>query len=204
MQWWEKTVEYFFIKKYVADHLIAPLDGKHELAGDAILSDNQQKWLMIEFKDRLESLETEKKKFKSYVNAKIALKEHDHHHLLVYGAVSDGKFDLLAKTYFSRRNLKEMKNIFSLGRDIDSFLKYLNLFIKYKNEKGTSSSGNVGSYALIAGINNNNEITTCMSLQEFGLKHELNLDLEATPKEEKQKEITREREIDRDGPSFGF
>ncbi|SSS47175.1 Uncharacterised protein [Acinetobacter baumannii] len=41
-----------------------------------------------------------------------------------------------------------------------------------------------------------------MSLQEFGLKH--NLNLEATPKEEKQNEITRERQRDRDGPSFGF
>ncbi|EMD7196616.1 hypothetical protein VRO58_003759, partial [Acinetobacter baumannii] len=112
------------------------------------------------------------------------------------------EFDLVAKTYFSRRVPKDIKKIVEYGRDIDSFLKYLNFFIKFKNEKGTSSSGNIGSYAFIAGVNNNNEITTCMSLQEFGLKH--NLNLEATPKEEKQNEITRERQRDRDGPSFGF
>ncbi|EPJ3731802.1 hypothetical protein U8643_002014, partial [Acinetobacter baumannii] len=79
MQWWEKTVEYFFIKKYVADHLVAPLDGKHELAGDAFLSDNQQKWIMIEFKARAESLDTEKKKFRSYDEAYNALGKYDHH-----------------------------------------------------------------------------------------------------------------------------
>lgn len=37
---------------------------------------------MIEFKDRLESLETEKN-FKSYINAKIALQKYDHHHSVV-------------------------------------------------------------------------------------------------------------------------
>ncbi|MDC4533324.1 hypothetical protein OHV54_10485 [Acinetobacter baumannii] len=202
MQWWEKTVEYFFIKKYVADHLVAPLDGNHELAGDAFLSDNQQKWIMIEFKARAESLDTEKKKFRSYDEAYNALGKYDHHHYLIYGEILNGEFDLVAKTYFSRRVPKDIKKIVEYGRDIDSFLKYLNFFIKFKNEKGTSSSGNIGSYAFIAGVNNNNEITTCMSLQEFGLKH--NLNLEATPKEEKQNEITRERQRDRDGPSFGF
>ncbi len=34
MKWWEKTVEYYFVRKYLIDSAIAPLDGDEELAGD--------------------------------------------------------------------------------------------------------------------------------------------------------------------------
>ena len=48
--WWEKTVEYLFVRQ--AKFLkIAPLDGNHEKAGDAILRNKNGKYYLVEFKN---------------------------------------------------------------------------------------------------------------------------------------------------------
>ncbi len=69
--WWGKTVEYYFVKKYVElDMLIAPLDGNEEKAADAILS-NVDSWALIEFKRSDSELSNEYKKFNDYESAKL-------------------------------------------------------------------------------------------------------------------------------------
>ena len=199
MKWWEKTVAYLFIQNYVNDLFITPLDGKEELAGDALLSKNQ-KWVIIEFKDKESSLDSEKKKFKSYSDALAELGRSDQHHCLIYGKIKDGKFTLGAQTYFSRNGIGSIDKFLNSGSDEKRFIEYLSRLLHYKSEKGTTSSGNVGSYSLVAGISKNNKIISCMTLYEYGLEHDLTF--EASPKYEKQLEIERDRDIDYDGPSF--
>lgn len=50
-KWWEKTVEYAFVKN--AEFLsVSPLDGDHEQAGDAILRNEKGNYYLIEFKEK--------------------------------------------------------------------------------------------------------------------------------------------------------
>ncbi|MCU4551579.1 hypothetical protein KWE35_04795 [Acinetobacter baumannii] len=191
LKWWEKTVEYFFIQKYVSESIIAPLDGNEELAGDALVSSNQ-KWVIIEFKDRESSLNSEMRKFKSYERAKQELKDHDHHHCLIYGKIKNGKFDLGAQTYFSRKGIGTLENFLKSGLHKDAFIQYLQKLISYKAKVG--STGSVGSYSFVAGISKNNKITSCMSLYEFDLENDLKL--EAAPKQEKESEHEISRGFD--------
>lgn len=197
LKWWEKTVEYFFIQKYVGNSIIAPLDGNAELAGDALLSNNQR-WVIIEFKDRESSLNSEKKKFKFYEEAKKELQHHDRHHCMIYGKIKGGEFSLEAQTYFSRNGIGSIDRFLKAGLNKEDFIQYLRKLLSFKVEVG--SSGSVGSYSFVAGISNDNKIVSCMSLYEFGLEHDLRL--EATPKQENQLEMKYGRS--RKGPSLGF
>ncbi|MDX7839449.1 hypothetical protein SJS76_07865 [Aeromonas caviae] len=191
MKWWEKTVEYYFIRKYIPENMIlSPLDGEQEKAGDAFLSSNE-KWVILEFKKDFESLSTEKKKYKNYVAAETALSEHDAHHFLIYGQVCDGEFSLGGKTYFSRNNVNNIDEIFSSGLEKNKFIEYLEMLIKHKSKSDGSGGGTVGSYSFVAGISKDKKITSCMNLYEFGLDHGLNL--------EPTLEIKREYR----GPSMG-
>lgn len=77
MKWWEKTVEYYFIRKFIPDEMIlSPLDGEQEKAGDAFLSNNER-WIILEFKKDFESLVSEKKKYKNYDAARNELSPND-------------------------------------------------------------------------------------------------------------------------------
>lgn len=191
MKWWEKTVEYYFIRKYIPENMIlSPLDGEQEKAGDAFLSSNE-KWVILEFKKDFDSLSTEKTKYKNYVAAETDLSGNDAHHFLIYGQISDGEFSLGGKTYFSRNNVNNIDDIFSSGLEKKKFIKYLEMLIKHKSKSGSSSGGTVGSYSFVAGISKDNKITSCMNLYEFGLDHGLNL--------EPTLEIKREYR----GPSMG-
>lgn len=196
-KWWEKTVEYYFIKKYANEAIIAPLDGNYELAGDALFY-NKQRWIIIEFKDKKSSLDTEQKKFKSYAAAKAELGLNDLHHFLIYGMIIDQKFSLIGETYFSRQGSGNIQKILNAGISHDKFMTYLKRLLHYKSEKGKSAGGNIGSYTFVAGISSDNKIVSCMSLHEFGLEHKL--DLEAPPKLEHEREIKRDRSYD--GPSL--
>jgi hypothetical protein len=196
MKWWEKTVEYYFIRKFIPDEMIlSPLDGEQEKAGDAFLSTNE-KWVILEFKKDLESLPSEKKKYKNYEAAKSALSSDDNHHFLIYGQVVDGKFGLGGKTYFSSISVSKISEIFEAGKEKQEFISYLEKLIEHKSTIGESSGGSVGSYSFVAGINKDKNITSCMNLYEFGLDH--GLKLEPTP------EMIRENKRERSGPSLGM
>jgi len=117
LKWWEKTVEYYFVRKFVDEKtLVAPLDGDEERAGDAILSAGH-KWILLEFKKDSGSIKTEYKKFNNYPNAKSELSNFDGHHFLIYGLLTQEKeaFGIKAITYFSNKSPVDMNNILSAG-----------------------------------------------------------------------------------------
>lgn len=196
MKWWEKTVEYYFIRKFIPEEMIiSPLDGEQEKAGDAFLYNNER-WVILEFKKDFESLASEKKKYKNYDAAETELSPNDHHHFLIYGQILNGKFGLGGKTYFSDKPVSRISEIFEAGKDKDEFISYLEKLIKHKSKVDESSGGSVGSYSFVAGINTDKKITSCMNLYEFGLDHGLKLE----PKPEMAREIKRGR----GGPSMGM
>nr|WP_290981137.1 hypothetical protein [Halomonas sp.] len=189
MKWWEKTVEYYFIRKYIPeDMILSPLDGEQEKAGDAFLSSNE-KWVILEFKKDYQSLSSEKKKYKNYDDAAKALSPNDTHHFLIYGQVSDGAFGLAGKTYFSGKAVSKIKEIFEAGKNKEEFVSYLEKLIEYKTKLDEASGGSVGGYSFVAGISADNKITSCMNLYEFGLDHGLKLE----PSPQIKQEIKRGR-----------
>jgi hypothetical protein len=194
MKWWEKTVEYYFIRKFIPkDMILSPLDGNEEKAGDTLLSTND-KWIIIEFKKDFKSLESEVKKYKNYNAAKKQLCSLDGHHFLIWGQINDGEFGLAGKTYFSAQGVSKITDIFEAGKEKEEFINYLEKLIKHKTKVGESSGGAIGSYSFVAGINEENKITSCMNLYEFGLDH--GLKLEPIPS------LSNKKELDYDGPSI--
>ncbi|UTH73346.1 hypothetical protein [Chromobacterium sp. IIBBL 290-4] len=171
--WWEKTVEYKFVRQFIKDnHMIAPLDGKHEAAGDAILGLGL-KWVLIEFKKDASSINSEIEKFGNrWIEAKKSLTGKDTHHFLIFGQLSevDGKLDinLRAVNYFSLNKIK-CNEIFSCGVDPETFNAYLVEFAKFKETVSSSGGMDLQAYEQVMGVNANGEVVACASLKEFGL-----------------------------------
>lgn len=180
--WWEKTVEYFFVKKYVdLNMFIAPLDGDHEKAGDAIFS-NVNAWVLIEFKRDKSTINDEIGKFKNYELAKDALESIGSHHLIVYGVAEKNNFSLECRQYFSEKNLPIEQALIS-GAEKDRFISYLRKFLEFKK----TSKGGVGVYSIVAGVSSDGVVTKCMKLSEFAeaLKLEKALQQKLQQKQEK-------------------
>lgn len=195
MKWWEKTVEYYFIRKFIPDEMIlSPLDGEQEKAGDTFLSSNE-KWVILEFKKDFKSLSSEKKKYKDYDLAVTELSPSDSHHFLIYGQITNGKFGLGGKTYFSNSPVSKISDIFNAGKEKEAFISYLERLIAHKSKIDESSGGSIGSYSFVAGISKDKKITSCMNLYEFGLDHGLRL--------EPKPEIKRQVKHEHSGPSMG-
>lgn len=138
--WWEKTVEYAFVQRFMPTSsanksFLAPLDGNHEKAGDAILA-LQSTLVLIEFKRTRKDLKSEASKFFDYDDAKLELGKKDNHHLLVYG-VAQGKtsLGLVACTYFSGAKV-ELENFSGRGVELEDFKNYLKLFLYHKGRNG--------------------------------------------------------------------
>ena len=144
MKWWEKTVEYFFVKKYVTDTAISPLDGPEEKAGDAIFS-KKNKLILIEFKKDLNSVRSERKKFHNFELARKELKDYDSHHFLIYGLLDNNHFIIKAQTYFSEQEI-DVEDALYQGKTVNEFNKYLEKFLKLKGasvKNGGESGGGV-------------------------------------------------------------
>lgn len=170
MIWWEKTVEYYFVVKYLSKTAaIAPLDGKYERAGDNIFTQDN-KWILIEFKRSKDDLADEKVKFINYEQAKEALSPFDGHHVLIYGGLlGPGKFDLWAQTYFSEKKGILLDEVIQNGKKLRAFRLYVESYITFKKGGNPGGSGGLGvmDYAQVACVNKDGEICACMSLAEF-------------------------------------
>ncbi|WP_053160412.1 hypothetical protein [Pseudomonas protegens] len=138
--WWEKTVEYAFVQRFMPtssadESFLAPLDGNHEKAGDAILA-LQSTLVLIEFKRARKDLKSEASKFFNYDDAKRELRKKDNHHLLVYGAAQrKSSLGLVARTYFSAAEV-ELEKFAERGVELDAFKTYLKLFLYHKGRNG--------------------------------------------------------------------
>lgn len=175
MKWWEKTVEYKFIKEYIdLDSFIAPLDGNEEKAGDAIFGQNEN-FILIEFKKDKNSIKDEQKKFNNFNSVKKILSTLDEHHIIIYGEVNSKDLTLNAQTYFSEKSFQLTKK-FSNGKTLEEFEKYLDIFLDFK--KGKKTENGTGSYGLVAGITQEGTITKCLTLEEFSKELNLNIKLE--------------------------
>ncbi|GGH50521.1 hypothetical protein GCM10010975_03500 [Comamonas phosphati] len=190
--WWEKTVEYFFVQKYVDIKMfVAPLDGKHEQAGDAIFS-NESKWVLIEFKRSKENIAEELSKLTNFAEAKSALEPEGAHHLIIYGESQNNEFYLNCQQYFSELSIP-IEYALKSGAERDSFINYLNRFIGYKKQ----SQGSAGGYGFVAGISNDGTITKCMKLSEFAEA----LNLEKSLKQKLQRQLDQQKSYS--GPQMG-
>jgi len=183
--WWEKTVEYLFVKEHVnIDDLIAPLDGKHEKAGDAIIG-RVSKWVLIEFKVDEGSLDSEYTKFggkQKFEEAKEALLFDCNHHIFVYGMLEGTKLKLGCKGYFHRLPAN-LKKVLANGVNYKEFNDYLAKLLKFKSSEGSeASSGGVGpekkrkevNYDRVIGIGEDGEVSECLTLSEYNERYELN------------------------------
>ncbi|WP_157725045.1 hypothetical protein [Vogesella sp. LIG4] len=160
--WWEKTVEYFFVQKYVdIKTFVAPLDGNHENVGDAIFS-NESMWILIEFKRDKKSISDELGKFINFAEAKEALESEGAHHLIIYGESESADFYLKCQQYFSGLPIL-LEDALKSGIEKDLFVKYLQKLIEYKKQ----SQGGSGGYGFVAGVSNDGTVTRCMKLSEF-------------------------------------
>jgi hypothetical protein len=154
--WWEKTVEYFYISKYLHSFaMVVPLDGNHEKLSDAALSNGFQ-WIIIEFKKDLDWLRPEKEKFDKHGSGryedakKTLLAEYGedkglNHHFLVYGEVSEeGDLSLKCEKYFStpQKNVFDPSELFAKGLTFDRFKKYVEKLVWYKSRDNGDSGGN--------------------------------------------------------------
>lgn len=160
----------------------APLDGEEEIAGDNFISNNNNKWIIIEFKKDKNSINTETYKFEDFKKAEQALINEDQHHFIVYGGINkkSNKLDLYCQTYFSKNKLTKIKDMLNSGKDISEFKNYVRKFILYKkSNKGATSSGNgklnVENYAMVAAIDSNGNIEECQSFNEFVMNEELDI-----------------------------
>lgn len=182
IKWWEKTVEYYFVKHFVnINKFIAPLDGREEQAGDAIFA-NENKWILIEFKKDEKSISSEKDKFIDYEEAKTELLNEDGHHFIIYGYENEeNKLSLKSQTYFSEEKYTILYSL-QRGIEIDDFKIYLEKLLEYK--KGSEIEGGTGGYSLIAGISDDGKISKCLTIQEFKNDFSLNM-------EQKQQQVQR-------------
>lgn len=168
MEWWEKTVEYYFIKKYISeDVLLSPLTDNEDLIARDSLFSTDNKWVIIEFKRDFESSKYEKNKFIDYCEAKSKLENKDGHHFIVHGEYNEEyseRFYLVAHTYFSKYLLNP-DNIFYDGIGFQTFIEYIKELSKYKKIK--EGIGGSGGFSFVASFNDMGEIINCMSLKEF-------------------------------------
>lgn len=178
--WWEKTVEYYFVKKYVElDYFVAPLDGYKEHAGDTILG-NEDRWMLIEFKRDNSCIKNERLKYANFEKARDALLKYSGHHIIIYGKASGSDIDLVCQGYFSKKPV-DINQVLTIGTDIDSFFTYVRNLVTFKSDAVGSSDG----FGLVAGISSDGKVTKCMRLSEFGhaikLEKHLQQKLDASP-----------------------
>lgn len=150
--WWEKTVEYYFIKQYLEKVTIAPFDGlPEERLGDALTS-FEGRAVLIEFKRDEDCLNSEKCKYKDWDKAKEdSIAKDASFHLMVWGALSDGVFKLKKCTYWDIGNKQnvEVWGASSFGDYVKTYgidstrLKAYTLFLQKnrKNSGGELSGG---------------------------------------------------------------
>jgi hypothetical protein len=189
--WWEKTVEYFFVQKYVdLNMFIAPLDGDHEKAGDAIFS-NVNAWVLIEFKRDKGTISDELEKFTNYALAKRELEPIGGHHLIIYGDVENDNFLLKCRQYFSGEEVG-IEQALDSGTEKDDFISYLRKFVDFKK----TSKGGVGGYSFVAGVSNDGTVTKCMKVSEFAEALKLEQAL--------QQKLQQKQEQSYSGPSIGM
>jgi hypothetical protein len=78
---------------------------------------------------------------------------------------SPARLELCARTYFSEKK----GDILASGKPFPEFKRYVEQYVKFK--KGPQGGGGTGmameDFAMVAGVNADNEVVKCLSLSEF-------------------------------------
>ncbi|MDH2918896.1 MAG: hypothetical protein PXX73_06865 [Sideroxydans sp.] len=172
--WWEKTVEYTFVRKILADNSIAcPMAGKPEKWMGDLIEQIQDEFRLIEFKRDEDSIKDENKKYdntkQSYLTScKDIPKREDAAHWLVFGEEVTSKdkptMQLRYRHYHSKgtdssdSNLNKTDDLLTMK--YQAFLKYINELMDLRGATEGASGGLV-----MAGVGD--EQTTVMDLNEF-------------------------------------
>lgn len=157
--WWEKTVEYAFVKDYVPRTAIAPLAGNHEASSSDAIASKAGQFCLIEFKRTNKKLnEDHMEKFtadnftlyKKYIECK---KERNYTipHVFIYGELdSNAVLHLKCVDYMPLKSLEddppqwrphEIENLPSVC--LKEFKEYLRNLADFR-EKGAAGGSIVG------------------------------------------------------------
>lgn len=170
MIWWEKTVEYAFVRSCLSENdMITPFDGNHEVMGDAIMN-HKNRLVLIEFKRDLSLWRTEQIKFKDYKKAKAELEGIDSHHFIVAGAQKEGGAVLVAQSYFSSRPVT-LRNMLEAAVDKETMIKYILKLVRHKvNSEASGNKSLLAPHnACLYGVNARGVITTSLTLEASGI-----------------------------------
>jgi len=199
--WWEKSVEFSFWAQAIKEGCyISPLDGWHELAGDAFLNDGKNKWLLIEFKKNRSSIDSEKKKFSAsgYEMAKTFLNDQDSFHFLIFAEElketdnPEIKRKLSYQTYFSDKKQPDITGLLKQSVGKNQFDSYLKEYIYYKEIKDGDSGEAQGplqltksiDYGNIAFVSPDGQLLNMCRLDDYALANELIIFVEPAPTKE--------------------
>ena len=129
--WWEKHVEYKFIKEADYDFAI-PLSGQAEAALSDLIFGSRDKLVLIEFKRDRAALSSEAKKFtKSLDDVETALEDHPKCHYFVYAVVADNCFSLEGCGYFNREAISP-RDILKRGVGLEEFKSYCKSLMSHR------------------------------------------------------------------------
>lgn len=176
IKWWEKTVEYLFVKKHVdEERLVIPFDGKEELQGDGALC-VASKWILIEFKKEKNSISSENKKFHDFKKAYEKFKDSDSHHHIIYGSpIKNGDEVVLtlgSQTYFSNQVNPSIESLLMTGIAFEEFRSYLKEFVSFKKKTDEESGGVVlDTNSNVVGVTASGRIVECKSMKEYILEY---------------------------------
>lgn len=169
--WWEKTVEYSFVRKILMDNSIAcPLAVQPEKWMGDLIEQIEDHFRLIEFKRSVNSIKDENKKYgdgeTDYLTVCKDIPDcQNAAHWLVFGeAVGDGKnatMKLKYRQYHSQNSDRDLNSSSDLS--IMKFSDFKNYIDKLMQLRGGTAGGAGG--LVMAGVGNNQ--TTVMDLTEF-------------------------------------
>jgi hypothetical protein len=170
MKWWEKTVEYAFVRRYVSeDALLAGLDGPLEVGfGDAVFEEFNR-LILLEFKKDAEAVTAEPEKLSVSVARALgnSVLRCDRHHILVYGGEVGGRFRLFAKTYFTGFEFENTEAVFDGAVAKEHFKKYLVELNRIRKSGGDPLGGGGGARSTaVAAVDREGNVVGAMSLNE--------------------------------------
>jgi hypothetical protein len=203
--WWEKTVEYTYLSLLPKGHVIAPLAGNFERAGDALLRWDEYNWFLIEFKRDKPSFISENKKYLNedgYFHEQlytlleqVANGRHDGNpepHYLVYASgVQNGRLMLHADRYWGPWCKQDMftiepapsqdlqTNSVLTGVERYLFADYLLALMDAKS--GGTGSVSSGAFGVVMGIAKAGDDVVSISLDDYVTEHHLAIVDEPSP-----------------------
>ncbi|WP_301098384.1 hypothetical protein [Otariodibacter sp.] len=217
IKWWEKTVEYKFVRNCTSSSMFLPLDGDPEKMGDTIFSE-KNKFLLIEFKRIASDFKDEIKKYSNMDKIKQELNSNypsTDYHIFIYGENNNNQLDIAIVPYwdgldgnYSKKEILSDKNKFNnyvqnYGTKYSNFDKYVRSI--YANKKSSSSEGDnsSGSFGLenisncIVIVENEGKISA-ISLGEYAVEQNLTIKQEQKQAiDENKNSYTRPKKLGR-------